>query len=54
MRDDEHSNVSVRDFGHGCVWLQHRDGEGGSFDAAEVQLVRNDPAQLEAYFWRNF
>lgn len=38
----------------GKVWLDHRDGEGGQFDAAEVAAVIQQSEDLEAYFWEKF
>ena len=38
----------------GKVWLQHRDGEGGVFDAAEVAQVIIRRESLEAYFHEKF
>ena len=38
----------------GRVWLQHRDGEGGSFDAEEVGQVLLHGKDLEQWFWQHF
>jgi hypothetical protein len=38
----------------GQVWLQHRDGEGGSFDAAAVAQVIQRGEDLEKWFWKQF
>lgn len=53
-RREPSTTISVRAEPDGKVWLQHRDGEGGMFDAAEVDRVRHDAAELEAWFWRHF
>lgn len=38
----------------GKVWLQHRDGEGGAFDAATVAGVIRQRQNLATWFWKNF
>jgi hypothetical protein len=49
------ATVTVRRFPlEGKVWLQHRDGEGGVFDAAEVAQVIIRGRSLEAYFHEKF
>ena len=37
----------------GKTWLQHREGDGGHFDRAEVAARMDRPRALEAYFLRN-
>lgn len=36
------------------VWLQHRDGEGGAFDAKTVAQVIRRGVDLEKWFLENF
>lgn len=38
----------------GKVWLQHRDGEGGTFDAGAVARVIRRKENLATWFWKNF
>lgn len=38
----------------GKVWLQHRDGEGGAFDADAVARVIRRKENLATWFWKNF
>ncbi len=38
----------------GKVWLQHRDGEGGAFDARAVARVIRRKENLATWFWKNF
>lgn len=39
---------------HDRVWLQHRDGEGGHFDAQAVARVLTRGDDLEKWFWQQF
>lgn len=55
LRVHKHTEISIHPCGTpGNVWLQHRDGQGGTFPSSEVAPVMHDAAMLRGYFNANF